>query len=182
MTRVYAEVGVFRTMANAMRYIRMYLGGEAGEPGLTLYEIDAGGWVHRQVQIHAEGSRFSPEDILMQRPVNPDYMASHPAAEEIRGQEFERLWREVHGSRAFLDRIPDPGLPWEGWVDQPEGAAQLRWVPSGDAPDHEWYRVPGFTELFVRGTSDPAWSIQRLVFLERPIHWCAPERHQTRVA
>ncbi|MGB1698637.1 MAG: hypothetical protein ACPHRO_01705 [Nannocystaceae bacterium] len=66
-----------------MRFIRMYLGGESGEPGLTLYEIDREGWVHRQVQIHAGGSRFAPEEILMQRPVNPDYMASHPAADEI---------------------------------------------------------------------------------------------------
>ena len=82
-----------------MRFIRMYLGGESGEPGLTLYEIDRQGWVHRQVQIHAGGSRFAPEEILMQRPVNPDYMASHPAADESgdvlrRGCQGRReLWR-----------------------------------------------------------------------------------------
>lgn len=165
-----------------MRYIRMYLGGEAGEPGLTLYEIDGDGWVHRQVQIHAEGSRFSPEDILMRRPVNPDYMAAHPAAEEIRAEEFERLWREVHGSRGFLDRVPDPSCEWEGWVERRQGTSQLRWSPGGHTPGTEWQRVPGFTELFVRGGDEPAWSLQSLLFLERPIHWCAVGEQLERAA
>lgn len=172
------------TMPTTMRYIRMYLGGETGEPGLTLYEIDEGGWVHRQVQIHADGSRFSPEDILMRRPVNPDYMASHPAAEEIRVDEFERLWNEIHGSRQFRDRVPDPDSAWEGWIDGPMGTQQVRWEPAGDLPAHEWHRVPGFTELYVRADQSPAhgWDTQRLVFLERPIHWSAIQTQTLRAA
>ena len=158
-----------------MRYIRMYLGGESGEPGLTLYEIDSDGWVHRQFQLHADGSRFSPEDILMRRPVNATYMAAHPAAEEIGGEEFEQMWAEVSGTRAFADRLPDPELPWEGWLQGTEALLRLLWAPP-EGPPPGFRRVPGFAELYVEGDESQAWLIQRLVFLDRPIHWTAAAR------
>ncbi len=156
-----------------MRYIRMYMGSEDGAPGLTLYEIDRGGWVHRQVQIHAEGSRFSPEDILMRRPVNTDYMATHAASEEIDEREFEMLWAEVDEGRSFCDRLPDPTQPWEGWLEHRDGARELQWLPAVHAaPGPGWLRVPGFRRLHIR-TQDAriSWAAQRDVFLERPIHW-----------
>ncbi|MEE9382378.1 MAG: hypothetical protein V3V08_03075 [Nannocystaceae bacterium] len=155
-----------------MRYIRMYMGGEDGEPGLTLYEIDSAGWVHRQVQIHAEGSRFSPEDILMRRAVSTDYMATHPTAEEIDAEIFEDLWGEVSDCRGFRDRLPNPELPWEGWLEQLDGAREVRWSPDAQ-PGSEWSRVPGFVKLYVRGDTHASWATQRAVFLDRPIHWRA---------
>ncbi len=155
-----------------MRFIRMYLGGESGEPGLTLYEIDAFGWVHRQVQIHAGGSRFAPEEILMQRPVNPEYMATHPAADEIEESEFERLWSEIEGCRSFRDRLPDPGLSWEGWIAHNDGALRLLWQPNITPPTSLWRRVPGFNTLYCQGDELKLREIQRSLFLERPIHWC----------
>jgi len=155
-----------------MRFIRMYLGGEAGEPGLTLYEIDALGWVHRQVQIHAGGSRFAPEEILMQQPVNPNYMASHPAADEIEVGEFEQLWAEIEDCRSFRDRLPDPDLSWEGWIGHPDGALRLLWQPSGAPFGADWHRVPGFNSLYCHGDLASIRVIQRCLFLERPIHWC----------
>ena len=158
-----------------MRYIRMYLGGESGEPGLTLYEIDDEGWVHRQFQLHADGSRFSPEDILMRRPVNPTYMAAHPAAEEIGRDEFEQMWDEVAATRAFADRLPDPDVPWEGWLQGPEALLRLLWAPK-EGRDAGFARVPGFAELFVEGDARTAWLVQRLVFLDRPIHWTQAAR------
>lgn len=154
-----------------MRYIRMYMGSEDGAPGLTLYEIDTGGWVHRQVQIHAHGSRFSPEDILMRRPVNIDYMAMHPAAEEIDREDFELLWSEVDASRGFLSRVPDPAQPWEGWLECDQGTRELRWLPDGKGAGPGWRTVPGFLYLFVHGCEPDSWAAQRDLFLERPIHW-----------
>ncbi|TPV92496.1 MAG: hypothetical protein B7733_25365 [Myxococcales bacterium FL481] len=159
-----------------MRYIRMYMGGEDGEPGLTLYEIDANGWVHRQVQIHAEGSRFSPEDILMRRAVSTDYMAAHPTAEEIDEDVFEDLWAEVAECRSFHRRVPNPELPWSGWLEQLEHTVELQWLPHED-PQAGWMLVPGFRHLYVRGDEDLAWAAQRAVFLERPIHWRALQSH-----
>ncbi len=160
-----------------MRYIRMYMGSEDGAPGLTLYEIDATGWVHRQVQIHADGSRFSPEDILMRRPVNTDYMAIHAASEEIDKREFEMLWAEVNDGRAFCERIPDPGQAWEGWMEHREAPKELRWIPTGHAiPGAGWMKVPGFVRLYLRADDDDQpWAAQRDVFLERSIHWRALE-------
>lgn len=157
-----------------MRFIRMYLGGESGEPGLTLYEIDEAGWVHRQVQIHAQGSRFAPEEILMQRPVNPGYMAAHPAAEEISREEFERLWLEVEACRSFRDRLPDPDQSWEGWIDHASGALRILWEPEGHPPQGQWARVPGFDTLYHAQCDDVGVRhIQRSLFLERPIYWCS---------
>ena len=51
-----------------MRYIRMYKGSEDGAPGVTLYEIDTDGWVHRQLQVHAAVGLH--QDIASLAPVN----------------------------------------------------------------------------------------------------------------
>lgn len=156
------------------RYIRMYMGSEDGAPGLTLYECDEKGWVHRQVQIHAEGSRFSPEDILMRRPVNVGHMATHATSEEIDKREFDMLWTEVKDGRSFCERLPDPSLPWRGWLKHFEFPIELAWCPSGQAPGYGWIKVPGFVRLFVR-TNDAkiSWAAQRSIFLKRLINWSA---------
>lgn len=151
------------------------MGSEDGAPGLTLYEIDEKGWVHRQVQIHADGSRFSPEDILMRRPVNADYMAVHAASEEIEKDEFEMLWNEVDCDRSFCERIPNPYKPWVGFMASKGGSRELRWIASegiNNVPDNEWMKVPGFSKLYVR-TKDAkiSWAAQREVFLDRSIDW-----------
>jgi hypothetical protein len=148
----------------------MYMGSEDGAPGLTLYEIDPQGWVHRQVQIHAHGSRFSPEDILMRRPVNTDYMALHPAAEEIGQDDFEMLWLEVQDSRSFRRRLPDPNTAWEGVLEVDGVYRELRWMPRG-TPGKGWIVVPGFVNLFVRGTESESWATQSDLFLEKAIQW-----------
>jgi hypothetical protein len=150
----------------------MYKGSEAGAPGVTLYEADADGRVHRQVQIHADGVRFSPEDILLRQPVRVDYMAAHPDAEEISADEFERHWAEFDHRRRFRARLLDPWRAWEGRLLGGEVRA-LRWIPSGASPGEGWRRVPGFVRLFVRGDEALAWATQRELFLESPIEWDA---------
>jgi len=155
-----------------MRYIRMYKGSEDGAPGVTLYEIDREGWVHRQLQVHAEGVRFSPEDILLRRPVSVSYMAQHPDAEEISAEEFELHWAEFDHRRRFRERIPNPWRAWQGRMCDSERL--LRWVPSGASPGAGWSRVPGFVRLYVYGSGDQAWATQRELFLEREVHWHAP--------
>ena len=72
-----------------MRYIRMYKGNEDGAPGVTLYEIDAHGWVHRQLQVHADGVRFSPEDILLRRPVSVEDAHDRRTVFSVSDQEIE---------------------------------------------------------------------------------------------
>ena len=155
-----------------MRYIRMYKGSEDGAPGVTLYEVDAEGWVHRQLQVHAEGVRFSPEDILLRRPVSIGYMANHPDAEEIVSEEFELHWAEFDHRRRFRDQIPNPWRAWQGQMSDSQRI--VRWVPSGAAPGEGWMRVPGFVRLYVYGGSDEAWATQRELFLEREVRWSAP--------
>jgi hypothetical protein len=155
-----------------MRYIRMYKGSEDGSPGVTLYEVDGGGWVHRQLQVHADGVRFSPEDILLRRPVSVGYMASHPDAEEITSEEFELHWAEFDHRRRFRDRIPNPWRAWQGQML--ESGRVLRWVPSGAHPGEGWARVPGFVRLYVYGGPEEAWATQRELFLEREVRWGAP--------
>ena len=153
-----------------MRYIRMYKGSEDGAPGITLYEVDAEGWVHRQLQVHAEGVRFSPEDILLRRPVSVAYMVLHPDAEEISAAEFELHWAEFDHRRRFRGRLPNP---WESWRGRllGEGTRELHWSPAGICPDEGWLRVPGFLRLFVFGDEATAWATQRDLFLEREIEW-----------
>ena len=119
-----------------MRYIRMYKGSEDGAPGVTLYEVDAGGWVHRQLQVHADGVRFSPEDILLRRPVSVSYMVKHPDAEEITHEEFELCWAEFDHRRRFRERLPNPWRAWQGRMpnDATRPERSLRWEPSGATP------------------------------------------------
>ena len=154
-----------------MRYIRMYKGSEDGAPGVTLYEVDSEGWVHRQLQVHAEGVRFSPEDILLRRPVSVGYMANHPDAEEITSEEFELHWAEFDHRRRFRDQIPNA---WRAWQGRMGDHRIVRWAPSGASPGEGWMRVPGFIRLYVYGGSDEAWATQRELFLEREVHWSAP--------
>jgi hypothetical protein len=159
-----------------MRYIRMYKGSEDGSPGVTLYEVDTDGWVHRQLQVHAEGVRFSPEDILLRRPVSVAYMIAHPDAEEIRAEEFELHWAEFDHRRRFRDRLSNPWQAWHGrMVDlaSPEQLRELHWSPAGVRPGEGWRRVPGFLRLFVLGDEATAWATQRDLFLERDIEWTA---------
>src|SRR5262245_16517266 len=155
-----------------MRYIRMYKGSEDGAPGVTLYEVDGSGWVHRQLQVHADGVRFSPEDILLRRPVSVSYMVKHPDAEEISHEEFELCWAEFDHRRRFRDRLPNP---WRAWQGRMPGTAErsLRWEPSGACPGEGWVRVPGFLRLYVYGNSEDAWATQRELFLERDVEWTA---------
>lgn len=165
----------------------MFKGTEAGAPGVTLYEIDRGGWVHRQLQIQADTVRFSPEDILLRRPVSLGYMVGHPDTEEITGEEFELHWAENDHHRRFRERVPNPWLAWQGRLSssgerrgdsamatlgQPR---ELLWIPSGlhAQTGTGWVRVPGFLRLFVRGDLEDAWTIQRELFLECPIEWTA---------
>jgi hypothetical protein len=156
-----------------MRYIRMYKGTEAGAPGVTLYEIDRGGWVHRQLQIHADTVRFSPEDILLRRPVSLAYMAGHPDTEEITAEEFELHWAEFDHRRRFREHVPNPWLAWQGQLSGGARPRRLAWVPSGSHPGSGWVRVPGFVRLFVCGDVDDAWTVQNDLFLESPIEWTA---------
>lgn len=156
-----------------MRYIRMYKGSEDGSPGVTLYEVDAAGWVHRQLQVHAEGVRFSPEDILLRRPVSVSYMANHPDAEEISAEEFELHWAEFDHRRRFRSSIPNPWRPWRGRMAIADELQELRWIPSGSHPGQGWFRVPGFLRLYVHGDEQVAWSTQRELFLERDVEWTA---------
>lgn len=137
---------------------------------MTLYEVDGSGWVHRQVQISAEGTRFAPEDILMCSPVNTRAMVEHPATEEIDEEDFETLFGELAESRSFLDRIPDPDVPWEGTVDHCGRRWAVAWLPHGTAP-HGWSRIPGFSHLVVRGTADDARMLCSAVFVDRAIRW-----------
>lgn len=153
-----------------MRYLRVCLGNESGDPGMTLYEVDDNGWVHRQVQLSAEGTRFAPEDILMCSPVNTVAMVEHPATEEIPVEEFELLWHELSESRAFLTRIPDPHLPWTGSLEHGVRRFTVQWLPHEVAP-RGWSRVPGFGCLFVHGDARQARSACAAVFVDRPLHW-----------
>lgn len=154
----------------AHRYIRICLGGESGEPGMTLYEVDDEGWVYRQVQLHAAGTRFSPDDILMCQPVIPDAMLNHPASDEISAEEFERMWVEVRDERSFCERVPDQTVPWAGRVEFGGRTHELAWVPEGDVGEG-WSKVPGFSRLFARGDARTARAACAAVFVERAIEW-----------
>ena len=156
-----------------MRYIRMYKGSEDGAPGVTLYEIDSQGWVHRQLQVHTDGVRFSPEDILLRRPVSVGYMAMHPDAEEIDAAEFELHWAEFDHRRGFRERLPNPWRAWQGQLYLACGVLDLQWLPSGTPDEPGWIRVPGFVRLWIRGEHNDAWTAQRELFLGTQIAWSA---------
>lgn len=160
-----------------MRFIRMYKGSEDGAPGVTLYEVDDDGRVHRQLQVHADGVRFAPEDILMRRPVSVAFMVAHIDAEEITAAQFELHWSEFDHRRRFLARLPNPWQAWRGRM----GERALLWSAAGDDPGEGWLRVPGFVRLFVQGDEAAAWATQGELFLERPIVWSpAPEQASMR--
>ena len=137
---------------------------------MTLYEVDGVGWVHRQVQVHAEGTRFSPEDILMCHPVVTDSMARHPAADEIASDEFELLWNEVVEERAFLLRIPDPARPWAGRASFGGQSFELAWAPC-EGLGKGWTQVPGFIRLWARGDAKAARGACACIFTQREVDW-----------
>ena len=155
-----------------MRFLRVCLGSEAGEPGMTVYEVDHKGWVHRQIQLSAEGTRFAPEDILMCSPVNTDAMLGHPAAEEMDETEFELLWAELSVERTFCDRIPDPDIAWHGHADVYGRGYELQWLPYGAGPAG-WERVPGFTRLYAKGDRANARTTCAALFVAPSITWTA---------
>jgi len=94
----------------------------------------------------------------------------HPATEEIGAEEFELLWHELSESRAFLHRIPDPQLPWSGWLEHGKRRYAVHWLPHRDAP-HGLSRIPGFGCLFVEGGVEDARSACAAVFVDRPLNW-----------
>lgn len=155
------------------RYLRIYLGGEHGEPGISLYEIDAAGWVHRQVQIQPDATRFAPEDVLICRPVRMSAIVRHPFAEEIDAEAFEHLWSEVAPTRTFLATIPDPARAWMGRVEAQGSSYTLHWLPDANAP-WGYARVPGFDALFVLGSDKTARQVAAAVFLGAAVAWDAP--------
>lgn len=159
----------------SMRYLRICFGGESGEAGMTLYEVDEDGWVHRQVQLHAEGSRFSPEDILMCQPVITEAMMSHPATDEIFEEDFELMWREVEYERPFFQRIPDVHVPWEGRIISAGRVFELAWAPQA-APTGPWRLVPGFSSLYVRADAERLRSVCAALFVGAPIEWYAASK------
>jgi hypothetical protein len=148
-----------------------------GEPGMTLYEIDEHGWIHRQMQFHGAGTRFVPEQILMCRPVNTDAMARHPATEEIDAVDFDLLWADVADERPFMEYIPDAAQPWHGTIEQSGRIHDLHWLPSAE-PFEGMTAVPGFLRLFVDGDAKAARAVAAAIFVERPIAWT----HVARVA
>lgn len=158
------------TSSREYQYLRVCFGSEESEPWMTLYEIDRSGWVRRHVQVHADGCRFAPEDILMCSPVNTSSMLSHPSAESIDAEMFELLWSELSPDRDFLFRVPNPDQLWEGYTKL--GDEQLRFLWNTDAITiGGWTPVPGFESLFVQGGAAEARRACAAVFMDRPIRW-----------
>ncbi len=155
-----------------LRYVRVCFAGESSEPWMTLYEIDATGWVRRHVQVHADGCRFSPEDILMCSPVNTDSMLTHPSAEIIEKDMFELLWSELEPDRDFLLRVPNPDLMWEGHTRLAGARIRMMWNPDGIGVGG-WSAVPGFESLFVQGSPEDARRVCSAIFIDRPVRWTA---------
>lgn len=153
-----------------MRYIRMYVGSEKGEPGLSIYEVDKRGTVHRFAQISQSGARFIPEDILMLRGVNAEYMVNcHPFCDELAPDAFETMWSDIEQVRNFRKRIPDAERAWHGILDF-DRRYSIRWHPDAVAKSG-WRLIPGFRRLFIRGNIRDSWRVQRGIFLEAPIDW-----------
>lgn len=145
----------------------MYMGNEAGEPGLTLYEVGDDSRVLRLVQIQAECSRFSPENLIMCAPVNADYMALHPSCEEIDEADFSTLWKEVRDGRAFCSLMPDAQASWSSTVELADGnKVAVCWSPNGKKPGAVWRCVPGFDRLFaLTHDAKVAWRVYNHIFL-----------------
>lgn len=160
------------TPSNEFRYVRVCFAGESSEPWMTLYEIESSGWVRRHVQVHADGCRFAPEDILMCSPVNTDSMLMHPSAEIIEKEMFELLWSELEPDRNFLLRVPNPELMWDGYIRLDKERIRLMWNADGIGVGG-WTAVPGFDSLFVQGNAADARRICSAVFIDRPIRWTA---------
>jgi len=139
---------------------------------MTLYEIDAKGRVHRHVQVHAEGCRFAPEDILMCSPVNTASMLTHPSAESIDREMFELLWSELAPDREFLFRVPNPQQLWEGWIMVGDHRARMMWNMDGISIPG-WSPVPGFASLFVQGDDAEARRVCGSIFMDKPIRWAS---------
>ena len=139
---------------------------------MTLYEIDSKGRVHRHVQVHAEGCRFAPEDILMCSPVNTESMLTHPSAEAIDADMFELLWSELAPDREFLFRVPNSQQLWEGWIMVGVHRARLMWNTDGITVGG-WSPVPGFGSLFVQGDAAEARRVCASVFMDKPIRWAS---------
>lgn len=156
--------------SSEFRYVRVCFGGESAEPWMTLYEIDPEGWVRRHVQVHADGCRFAPENILMCSPVNTDSMITHPSAEDIDRDMFELLWSELQPDRDFLLRVPNPTLLWEGLTRLGDERLRLMWNSDGITIGG-WTPVPGFESLFVQGDEKAARRVCAAVFMDRPIRW-----------
>lgn len=150
-------------------YLRVTIASGDDEPTMTLYEVDAAGWVYRQFQLRGDKVRFAPEDILMCRPVNLRAMTAHPCTDIVEPEEFELLWNEVARERPFSARVPDPRMTWEG---ETLSGVRMRWHPHGPV-DEGWSEVPGFLHLFVHGDEHAARRGCSEVFLERPIQWRA---------
>jgi hypothetical protein len=154
-------------------YLRVTLPGNSeDELSMTCYEIDEGGWVHRQFQLRGDRTAFAPEDILMCQPVNLSAMLSHPCTEQMAAADFELLWGEIAGERSFAARLPDHRMAWEGEVEFGGQSLRLRWLPSG-TPAGGWTEVPGFVDLFAEGGVRAARLACAALFVERPIQWCA---------
>ncbi|MEM6296767.1 MAG: hypothetical protein AAGA54_36210 [Myxococcota bacterium] len=152
------------------QYIRVCFGSESGEPWMTLYEVDCKGQVLRHVQVHAEGCRFAPEDILLCSPVNAEAMLTHPTAETIGASMFDLLWSELAEERTFNARIPDREQLWEGYVRVGDQDLHVMWNPDGFAIGG-WTPVPGFDCMFVQGSMKDAQRVCAGIFIEAPIRW-----------
>lgn len=156
----------------ALHYLRVTFAAHDDDVAMTLYEIDGRGWVYRQFDMRAEGTRFAPEDILMCRPVNLRAMLGHPCAETITAEDFELLWSELAHERSFAARVPDPRIPWEGTLGPASSPTRVRWLPFSQTPVG-WTEVPGFLELFVHGDERSARRVCAALFFERAIAWRA---------
>ena len=160
------------TPADPLQYLRVTIANDDDDVSMTIYELDARGWVYRQVQMRSEGNKFAPEDVLMCRPVNLPAMRGHPCTEAMTSEDFELLWSELASERPFMARLPDARMAWEGTLDDGHGRLRVRWQPFAE-PALGWTEIPGFLELFVHGDVRDARRACAQLFLDRPIAWRA---------
>ena len=147
--------------------LKALVGGEWGEPGMSLYEIDASGRVLRHVQSTVDGVRFLPEDLVLLRPIDPVAMLRHPSVTAVDAGSFEQIWSRLEDERGFVRELPDVAACWQGFVHGRRMAHELLWLPSGETPDG-WQAVLGFRRLFTRDDGD---AVARALFLGRPVWW-----------